>query len=70
MLDPVIVSNPVMTAVVYIVGMLIAFPIIYWHEDDWLISFVPAMLWPILAPLCLIYLPFYGLAKLVDRIKG
>lgn len=59
---------------IYIIGIYVAFAIAYWidlveFENEPGLIYVVAVFWPVAVALGLVYLPFYGLRKLIDWIK-
>ena len=58
--------------IVYIVGMFATFSFLYWliEDEPAIVLYLLAMIWPITVPFSLAFLPFYGLSKLMDRLRN
>lgn len=68
-------SDTIAYVIVYIVGMVSTFSVMCLVDgfDEYetpIMPFFLALIWPVAVPLYLVYLPFHGLSKLIDRIKG
>lgn len=70
----VVLTPGILIAGYAIVTLILFVPIHYWNESEVMESFGWALFWPVELVLGLLIgiigLPFYVLAKLVDRMKG
>lgn len=64
----------ILCIIAYIIGVIITFSMFYYTDldpdlsDIMFFSFL-SFIWPLLASVLIIILPFWGLAKLIDLIK-